>query len=88
MGVLVFLIYIGFGLLQCAAIFAGFAYNFGTILGFILALILGEVPILGTVMALVGAVKGWGWSFGQALLLFIIPFIFNIVVGYFMSKKG
>ncbi len=87
MMILVVLIYIAMGLFQCSAIFAGFAYTFGKFFGFILALILGEMPILGTIMGIVGACKGWGWSIGKALLIFIIPFIFNMTVGYIMSRK-
>lgn len=88
MGILVVLIYIGMGLVQCSAIFAGFSYSFGRFFGFILALVFGQLPILGTIMAIIGACKGWGWGIGRALLIFIVPMAFNLCIGYFSSKHN
>jgi len=58
------------GLVQFAAIVNGFTYTFGSFFGFIIAFILGEMPILGTIMGIIGAVNNWGWSLFQAILLF------------------
>ncbi|MCH7307831.1 hypothetical protein MMO38_06710 [Acinetobacter sp. NIPH 1852] len=52
----------------------------------IIALILGGIPILGTIFGVLGATQGWGWGLIPALCLYLWPFIiFGIV--YLFSKK-
>lgn len=74
-----------FGLIQAAAIFAGFRQKFGVIIGGILSLILGEVPILGSVMGYLGATRSWGWPWWAALILVLCGPVVLIVAGL-MSK--
>jgi hypothetical protein len=49
----------------------GFIDALGGFFGFIAAFILAEIPILGTVMGIRGAMNSWGWEFVPSLLLFI-----------------
>ena len=37
--------------------------------------LLGWMPLVGTIIGIVGAVKAWGWPWLQALLLFGGPFL-------------
>lgn len=68
--------YIIIGFIQTGAMFAGFMDSLGKIFGFILALILGQCPIIGGVMGIIGAVKAWEWPWwGAALLFFGIPIL-------------
>ena len=87
MGVLFFILYFGFGIIQCSAIFSGYAYKLGNFFGFILALFSGQMPVIGTVMGIIGAHKAWGWSIVKSILLFILPFILMIIMGYILNKK-
>lgn len=71
------------GLVQFAAMVNGFTNTLGPFFGFIAALILGEIPILGTIMGIIGAVNNWGWNVFPAILLFfgvpIVLFLFSII---------
>lgn len=54
-----------------------------------LSMVLGWFPIIGTVFGIFGAVKGWGWSWTNAILLFTIPLIFFLlafIVDYSFEK--
>lgn len=76
------------GLVQFAAIINGFTHSFGPFLGMFIALILGEMPILGTIMGIIGAINNWGWSPFQAILLFFgLPVSF-FIINIFFSKKS
>lgn len=66
------LAYFVIGLIQAAAMFAGFMSSLGRFFGFVLALVLGEVPILGSVMGFIGAIRAWDWPWWGAALLFIV----------------
>jgi hypothetical protein len=57
------------GLVQFAAMLTGFQNALG-FFGVVLALILGEIPIVGTIFGILGAVNGWGWGILPALGLF------------------
>jgi len=59
------------GLLQFAAMVNGFIETLGGFFGFIGALVLGQLPIIGTIMGIIGAMKSWNWSIWQAVGLFI-----------------
>ena len=46
------------------------------------------IPLLGSVLGVLGAMEGWGWSLIQSLLLFFwyIPaFIFYMIISKFAS---
>lgn len=58
------------GLVQFAAMLTGFQEALG-FFGLIIAFILGEVPIVGTIFGIIGAMNGWGWGFLPALALFL-----------------
>lgn len=82
------LILIGCAIFQFIAITAGFSVFLGKFFGIIAAMILAPCPFVGTIAGIIGACKGWGWSLGRSLLIFLIPFCVNFFVGYYMQKKG
>ncbi|AEJ19880.1 hypothetical protein [Gracilinema caldarium] len=59
------------GLLQFSAMVSGFVDTLGGFFGIAAALLLGQVPILGTIMGIIGAMSSWGWSLIQSIGLFI-----------------
>ncbi|HGJ65653.1 TPA: hypothetical protein ENS27_09715 [bacterium] len=75
------------GLIQFAAIVNGFMDALGGFFGFIAAFVLAEIPILGTVMGINGAMNNWGWGFLPSLLLFIGAPIFGILVSIGSSRR-
>lgn len=77
-------------ILQFFALMDGFAYWFGTnaFINFILALILGGIPFLGTIGGMFGAIQIWDWSFLQAFLLFFGPLIAAIIFAILSSKSN
>jgi|GEM_PF-2470966 len=50
--------------------------NWNHIIGFIAALLLAGVPILGPILGVIGATQGWGWGLVPALLLFFGQYLF------------
>jgi hypothetical protein len=72
MQVLLVILYIGLGLLQLAAIQAGLTAWLGLhwLLAIILSVILAWMPLIGSILGFVGAMKGWHWDWWQAGLLF------------------
>ncbi len=44
--------------------------NFGTFISFIAAMFLTYIPLLGSVLGVIGAHEYWGWSWIAAFLLF------------------
>lgn len=76
------------GLIQFAAIVNGFIDAIGGFFGFIAAFVLAEIPILGTVMGIKGAMNNWGWGLFPALLLFIGAPILGIIFSTIDSKRG
>jgi hypothetical protein len=51
---------------------------FGTVVSFIL----GELPIIGTILAIRGAMINWDWHIFQALGLFVgVPILIIIITG-------
>ena len=73
-------VYSALGILQIAAIVTGVTESLGFI-GIVLAVVLGPLPLIGTIMGVVGATQVWGWSVGAALLLFVGPLAVSIVAG-------
>lgn len=86
------IVYIGFlilGIVQFLAIYAGFDVWLGLhwIIALPLAFILGQLPLVGTIVGMFGAVEAWHWSWVQAFLLFFGPFIVLSIL-YMISGKG
>lgn len=69
--------------IQIAAAIAGFHdwLGWNIVISIILALIIGWLPILGTIIGVMGAVEGWGWEYWQAILLFFWPLVFVFFFG-------
>ena len=67
-----FVIFLAVGLIQVAATIAGVEGWLGLPgwLAVPVSLFLGYVPLLGSVLGFLGAVKYWGWAWGWAALLF------------------
>ncbi|MDR1901947.1 MAG: hypothetical protein LBQ88_06685 [Treponema sp.] len=59
------------GLVQMAAMLNGLTDVLGGFFGVIIALILGEIPIVGTLLGIRGAIINWDWSILQAIGLFV-----------------
>ncbi len=74
------IVYIGLSILQIAAIITGVTATLG-IFGILLGLLLGPMPLIGTIMGIIGATKVWGWSIGLSLLLFGAPLLFSFIFG-------
>jgi hypothetical protein len=81
MRVIGFIVYCGIGLVQLFATMDGLEEWLG-LPGFLAAiggLVLGFLPLIGTILGFVGAIDVWGWEWWQAALLFFGSFIFFIV---------
>jgi len=79
-----YIVYFAMGLVQIAAIVAGFEAWWGwngffAILG---SIFVAYIPVLGTIVGIMGAIKGWNWSPIQAILLFCWPLV--IYIGVFL----
>lgn len=72
------------GIIQFAAIVNGFIEILGGFFGIIAAFVLGEIPILGTIMGIRGAINNWNWDVFPAILIFVgvpaVGFIVSIVL--------
>lgn len=67
------------GLVQFAAIVTGFQHALGAF-GIVLAFIVGEIPIVGTILGISGAINVWGWGLLPSLALFLgIPGVMLLV---------
>lgn len=77
------IIYFASSIMQFFATYAYFAHahDMNGILSFFLAIISCWIPILGTVLGVLGAHDGWGWSWTGSILLFIWPYIFYMLFG-------
>ena len=76
------------GLIQFAAIVNGFVDILGTFFGIVASFVLGEIPILGTIMGIRGAVNNWGWEILPAILLFIGAPIVIFLIGLISSRRS
>ena len=87
MQVVGFLIFLALGILQIAATIAGLEDWLGLpgFIAVILALFFAWMPLVGTLVGMVGAVTVWGWSWPAAIGLFFGPLIvmaiFAVLVG-------
>lgn len=86
MRTLFYFLYFGIGLIQFAAIVSGFSDSFG-FFGVILAFALGEIPIVGTVMGVRGAIANWGMEPAAAVALFIVPTLIVFIGSLATSRR-
>ncbi|WP_446935379.1 hypothetical protein [Morganella morganii] len=70
-------------IVQIAAVIAGFHdwLGWNIVISVILAMVIGWMPLIGTVLGIMGAVHGWGWEYWQAILLFIWPMVLALFFG-------
>ena len=81
-GCLFYIVYLGMGLLQLAAICGGIKIWLGWpgLLAGIAALFVAYIPIVGTVLGIFGAVKAWDWSWTAAILFFCWQWILFAII--------
>ncbi len=77
-----FFIFFALGLLQIAATIAGLEFWLGLpgFLAVVLALLFAWMPIVGTVVGMIGAVTVWDWSWLAAIGLFFGPLIVMMMI--------
>jgi hypothetical protein len=82
MQIIGYILFFGIGLVQLAAVFAGFSewMNLPFILAILAAIIVTYVPILGLIAGVGGAVTAWDWPAWQAILLFIWPLVGVVLI--------
>jgi len=76
LGCAFYMAYCSMGIVQMFAIFSCMKMGVGLIMLIIawpVALFLAMLPIVGTVLGIIGAAKAWGWSWSAAILLFVGP---------------
>lgn len=52
---------------------------------FLVSMFVSGIPIINIIVGFNGATSVWGWSAGQAILLFLSPYIF-VAIGMLFSK--
>lgn len=82
LGCLFQIVYFGMGLLQLAAIIGGIEdwWGWPWWLAILIAFPVAYIPILGTVVGIMGAVESFGWSVGTSIALFCWPYILYIAL--------
>lgn len=83
---LAIIIYVVLGIVQIAATITGVTHTLG-FFGIVLGIIFGPLPIIGTIMGIIGATAVWGWSLGAALLLFLGPLAVSIAFGLLSREE-
>ena len=83
MRIIGFVVFFGMGIFQMAAIIAGFNVWLGWnwFLSLVIALFITYIPLVGQIVGIMGAVKGWGWEWWQAALLFFGGLLAPLVIG-------
>jgi hypothetical protein len=76
------------GIVQFAAIVNGFIDSLGGFIGIIAAFVLGEIPILGTIMGIRGATHNWNWDLFPAILLFCGAPVIGFIIGVIANRQG
>ncbi|CNE70553.1 hypothetical protein [Yersinia kristensenii] len=78
-----FIIYIGVGIVQLAAVMAGLESWWGLngFFSFIIAFVVAYIPLLGSVVGMMGAVQAWHWDWWQAGGLFFGALILTVLLG-------
>jgi hypothetical protein len=76
---IIYIAWLVWGIAQFAAMVSG--------LGIFLSLLLGGLPVIGTVFAIKGAVTNWHWDILPSIIFFIAPYL---VIGglYLFEGKG
>jgi len=78
--------YIGWivlGLVQFAAMLNGLRDVLGGFFGTVVAFLLGQIPIIGTILGIRGAVVNWDWSVLQAIGLLVgAPIVLVFLIGW------
>lgn len=76
------LIYFGIGLLQIAAIQSGIKdwWGWHWLIAMIIAIPIAYIPVVGTVVGIMGAIKSWEWSPMLSILLFGWPYVLFAIV--------
>lgn len=84
LGVLGYIVYLGIGLFQLAAIYSFLEDYWGWpfLLSAIGGLIVAYIPVLGSICGVLGAIYVWRWEVWQAILLFCWPIIFMFCGGF------
>ncbi|MEI6056346.1 MAG: hypothetical protein WCR55_09850 [Lentisphaerota bacterium] len=81
-GCLVVFIYFGIGAVQAVAFLQGLMYFYD--LSFwkaaIISIPLSFIPIAGTVLGIIGAVKVWDFSYFWAIILFCWPYLIYVLI--------
>ncbi len=82
LGCLVQIIYVVMGLFQIAAIMGGIKEWWGWPwwIAIFVATPIAYIPVLGTIVGIMGAMKSFGWSTLMAIMLFCWPYIVYIIV--------
>lgn len=76
---------IGYFILSFAQFFAVIDFFGGGFLGFIGAVFVAPIPLLGTVFGVLGAHNEWGWSWTQSILLFVGPLM--LMLGFLVISS-
>jgi len=79
------ILYIILAIIQFSAMITGFVEVFGVFFGFIAAIIIAPMPIVGEIFGMIGAKRNWGWSTFSTIILFWGLPIFGMVC-YIMDK--
>lgn len=82
--------YLVLSIFQFFAIIAGFDVwlGLGSFISTTLALFLAGIPLLGTLVGMLGAVQGWGWTWFEAGALFLTPlFALSLLMGFVMIRQ-
>jgi hypothetical protein len=74
--------YVGLGIAQFFAIMEGLGTWLGVpwVISLVITFFLAYMPIIGTVTGIMGAIKGWGWTYPGAILFFCWPYGLALVV--------
>jgi hypothetical protein len=76
-------LYFALGFVQLLAIIAGVQNWLGVhwLLSGFVAFFLAYIPIVGTVLGILGAMSAWGLSLWSALAIFLLPYLIGLVIG-------
>ena len=77
LGCLAQIIYLGMGLVQFAAIVSGIEdwWGWPKLISLFVALPIAYIPILGTIVGIMGAIKSFSWTPLFAITLFCWPYV-------------
>lgn len=86
---ILYTIYLLIGGIQLFAIYSYFEHQMGWswIISGVFALIAAYTPLLGTLLGIYAAVEIWAWSWVQAFLLFLLPFLLIVILSIIYKNK-